>query len=99
MWMWSRGIAHPHLPRKWAQGRSIDQEQPVNRNETLSFCLFVARWLHAIYAPSSFCPLTYLVAVCFPMWAVVFLLLRVMSHSSLWALWHLACPLLTVGAL
>lgn len=61
MWMWSREIALPHLPCKWAQGRSTDQEQPVNRNETLSFCLFVARWLHAIYAPSSFCPVTYLV--------------------------------------
>lgn len=38
-WMQSRGVAHPHLPHKWAQGRSTDQEQPVDRNETLlPFC-------------------------------------------------------------
>lgn len=89
----------PTSPPQVGTGKVTDQERPMTRNETLSFCPFVACCLHTIYAPSSFCPVTYLVAVCFPMWAVVFLLLRIMSHSSLWALWHLACPLLTVSGL
>lgn len=71
----------------------------MNKSETLPqpFCSLLLT--HSSCPHSSFCPVTFVVAVCLPAWVVVLLLLRTMPHSSLWALQHPACFLCADGAL
>lgn len=70
----------------------------MNKNETLPqpFCSLL---LTQFMPHSSFCPVTFVVAVCLPVWVVMLLLLSTMPHASLWALQHPACSLCADGAL